>query len=967
MAKSAVSTNSRIQKHHQRSNTGDSGGLSNTPENDELSRSSQNQSNFMYNPPRQDSISTLLNNYLTSNASAPPQPSTSSSYALNSKENRSIQSNPAVDTNYPSYYLNTRDTTLNIPISTPQHQTNNPIMRPRGDSIFLPPPINSQLRLTNIDPNYENTIPTASGNAGNNFPSRSNSIFSSLIQIPGSSGNSISEKGTTNSNSAGGVPSNRQRQQSIFPSGQDQISIEDLENILNKESLGNLLAWSQQHQQSQELKQSTSNAPTRSKFGSLDLSMWNDGLNNSNNNNNNNNNTNNNNTNTSTNNSINLNGLQGSISGFNGSLTDFIAGMISNGSIDLSNMSNEQRRDSILKIINDLQNVRQQRIPSDGSNNSGRNRFSASSNQSGKTMLREDIFDDKSASGRTANQGNNTVTESEQPNNPNKYNLAVPIEKTHLSPASSMSSRSSVKYNDEPQSPKTSPSVYHARMNQQQAPTQYQGHQQPIYPQQQSHLPQPAVPSQRLFQNYQTMGVPSQFAYPNAPAAHYDNSLPPNVTIRNTSTQQQQPNFMDQQQNYQQFSPQVYQPNTTQGHRKETGSEQSNQSSKQRKTRQRSTRGSASDKEINENDPNDKSNLVSAQLYVKSEDGRPLLGATKIDQLMLVIQARDKGITNQIQQAPDGSILGSPNFSLSRDKDDMDTGVLPRPVSLVGGVDKPSKIKAFGSPGIGVKRDLEDGEIGPDDSRLKTKKHKSQQCPYCFKYFTQSTHLEVHIRSHIGFKPFECHFCQKRFTQGGNLRTHMRLHTGEKPFTCEICNRSFSRKGNLAAHKLTHENLKPYECKLDGCDKSFTQLGNLKSHQNRFHLSTLNKLTHKLAELSGPAINNLPKEEKELLVYFKDLYKNSNKGIRGRGKQKVKPEESAAGIIATSPPGELTNSRGQFISPDQRLQALPRQNQLQEQQYTQQNPQQPLDFMNTGYRDSNQIGGPLNGYRSQGN
>lgn len=31
----------------------------------------------------------------------------------------------------------------------------------------------------------------------------------------------------------------------------------------------------------------------------------------------------------------------------------------------------------------------------------------------------------------------------------------------------------------------------------------------------------------------------------------------------------------------------------------------------------------------------------------------------------------------------------------------MDTGVLPRPVSLVGGVDKPSKIKAFGTPGIG--------------------------------------------------------------------------------------------------------------------------------------------------------------------------------------------------------------------------------------------------------------------------
>ena len=133
--------------------------------------------------------------------------------------------------------------------------------------------------------------------------------------------------------------------------------------------------------------------------------------------------------------------------------------------------------------------------------------------------------------------------------------------------------------------------------------------------------------------------------------------------------------------------------------------------------------------------------------------------------------------------------------------------------------------------------------------------------------------MEVHIRSHIGYKPFECTYCHKKFTQGGNLRTHLRLHTGEKPFTCEICKRSFNRKGNLAAHKLTHDNLKPFECKLDNCDKSFTQLGNLKSHQNRFHLDKLNELTHRLAELSGPALNNLPNEEKNyyyiLKIYIK--------------------------------------------------------------------------------------------------
>ena len=240
--------------------------------------------------------------------------------------------------------------------------------------------------------------------------------------------------------------------------------------------------------------------------------------------------------------------------------------------------------------------------------------------------------------------------------------------------------------------------------------------------------------------------------------------------------------------------------------------------------------------------------------------GRPLLGATKIDQLMLVIQARDKGVKSPIEMK-DGKIPSSTN-------PDHKEEILPLPQTLVGSVDKPKKVKL---------------ESLPQDSR----DSKKRECPYCHKTFTQTTHLEVHMRSHIGYKPFECSFCHKRFTQGGNLRTHLRLHTGERPFSCEICNKSFNRKGNLVAHKLTHENLRPYKCILDNCNKTFTQLGNLKSHQNRFHLSALNEMTRKVASLSGDQFEALPAEEKDLLNYFKDLYKNSNKGIRGRGKKNI--------------------------------------------------------------------------------
>ena len=88
---------------------------------------------------------------------------------------------------------------------------------------------------------------------------------------------------------------------------------------------------------------------------------------------------------------------------------------------------------------------------------------------------------------------------------------------------------------------------------------------------------------------------------------------------------------------------------------------------------------------------------------------------------------------------------------------------------------------------------------------------------------------------------------------------------------------------------LTHDKSKPFPCKLDNCEKSFTQLGNLKSHQNKFHSTTLNNLTLKLAEgLTG----HESEEELRALDYLGNLYKNSNRGIKGRGKKQT-PETEA--------------------------------------------------------------------------
>ncbi|KFY11429.1 hypothetical protein V492_04464, partial [Pseudogymnoascus sp. VKM F-4246] len=99
-------------------------------------------------------------------------------------------------------------------------------------------------------------------------------------------------------------------------------------------------------------------------------------------------------------------------------------------------------------------------------------------------------------------------------------------------------------------------------------------------------------------------------------------------------------------------------------------------------------------------------------------------------------------------------------------------------------------------------------------------------------------------------------------------------------------------RGNVRAHAAVHDAggaAKKFVCRLDGCGKCFTQLGNLKSHMNKFHKETLRGLTVRVGESEARSEGNgeggqVGEEEDELLEYFRSLYRNANKGIKGRGK-----------------------------------------------------------------------------------
>ncbi|KAK3715416.1 DNA-binding transcription factor [Vermiconidia calcicola] len=197
----------------------------------------------------------------------------------------------------------------------------------------------------------------------------------------------------------------------------------------------------------------------------------------------------------------------------------------------------------------------------------------------------------------------------------------------------------------------------------------------------------------------------------------------------------------------------------------------------------------------------------------------------------------------------------------------------------------------------------------PSDMSPPSRSKKRYTCSIadCNKAFYQKTHLEIHTRAHTGIKPFVCKepTCGQRFSQLGNLKTHERRHTGERPYHCDVCGKTFAQHGNVRAHKIVHTAAKPFTCRLDDCNKQFTQLGNLKSHQNKFHVETIRNLKSRFENLKEGDV--VERWEKELWEYFGGLYKNCNKGIKGRGKDRR--------IRNTAiPPGQMAYRRDSNVS-----------------------------------------------------
>ena len=115
------------------------------------------------------------------------------------------------------------------------------------------------------------------------------------------------------------------------------------------------------------------------------------------------------------------------------------------------------------------------------------------------------------------------------------------------------------------------------------------------------------------------------------------------------------------------------------------------------------------------------------------------------------------------------------------------------------------------------------------------KQHNGEQpfkCLVCGQGFLRRSTLAGHMNQHTGARPFSCDQCNKTFMAKRNLYAHRKWHAGTiKRYTCTICGKSFNH--GLQVHMRTHSGYKPYTC--SDCDMAFTVRSTLNKHVKSKH------------------------------------------------------------------------------------------------------------------------------------
>ena len=182
-------------------------------------------------------------------------------------------------------------------------------------------------------------------------------------------------------------------------------------------------------------------------------------------------------------------------------------------------------------------------------------------------------------------------------------------------------------------------------------------------------------------------------------------------------------------------------------------------------------------------------------------------------------------------------------------------------------------------------------------------------CPVCNKTFRASSLLDIHMRVHVGAKPFVCPVCNHRATQKGNLKLHMKKHHGrDLPTYIDLIPDSgiwgnFAQSESLEEMQLNLANKKKSNALAHSSllNKDVVEL--IKKCQNNIGQSAMGRITESLKDFLDMAQQNVHTDEKRYKTLPRNTYKqfeNVNSNNNG-GKMPPLKKESPISLETKKP------------------------------------------------------------------
>lgn len=115
----------------------------------------------------------------------------------------------------------------------------------------------------------------------------------------------------------------------------------------------------------------------------------------------------------------------------------------------------------------------------------------------------------------------------------------------------------------------------------------------------------------------------------------------------------------------------------------------------------------------------------------------------------------------------------------------------------------------------------DDVRNGSNDANAKPKHKDMLICHHCGNKYPNKQRLHAHLKQHKSHveRENECEICGKRFITARHLQIHMNTHTGNRPYKCKYCPSAFGDPSSRIKHEHAHDNIRAYKC--DVCEKSF--------------------------------------------------------------------------------------------------------------------------------------------------